>query len=216
MDVARRARLLLMDDHPLFRKGLAAALASETDVEVVCTAADGPDVEEIARRIDLDLVTLDMLTPSGYGKSVVAALRAIQPGPKILSLSTALEPGLVAEMFAAGANGYALKSQPIAEVLDAIRAVLAGSQYLAPSISREAVDAEMTNGGPRLLERLTAREREVFELLIRGFSNEEVATQLSIARRTAETHRKRIAKKLDAHSIVRMQRVAVRYGALVS
>lgn len=109
--------------------------------------------------------------------------------------------------------GFALKTQTTQEIIEAIRQVLGGLRYLPPTVSRDAVEAEL--GRPSApLERLTRREREVFELLIRGNSNDEVATRLFIARRTVETHRQRIMKKLSAHSIVQMQRIAARHGGL--
>jgi DNA-binding NarL/FixJ family response regulator len=90
--------------------------------------------------------------------------------------------------------------------------VLGGIRYLPPTVSRDAIDAELTGAEPKLMERLTRREREIFEMLIRGGSNDEIATRLFISRRTVETHRLRIMKKLSAHSILQMQRIAARHG----
>ena len=132
----------------------------------------------------------------------------------MLGLSVIDEPGLIADMFRAHACGFALKTQPVMEIVDAIRQVLGGIRYLAPSVSRDAVQAELESNAMRPLQRLTKREREVFELLIRGYSNEDIANRLFIARRTVETHRQHIMNKLSAHSIVQMQRVSARYGGL--
>jgi DNA-binding NarL/FixJ family response regulator len=117
-------------------------------------------------------------------------------------------------MLRAHACGYALKTQPVDEIIEAIRQVLGGCRYLPPTVSADAVDAELASDPADPLRRLTRREREVFELLIRGNSNDEIAIRLIIARRTVETHRQRIMGKLSAHSIVQMQRVAARHGSL--
>jgi DNA-binding NarL/FixJ family response regulator len=124
------------------------------------------------------------------------------------------DPGLIADMLRAHACGFASKTQEVSEILDAIRQVLGGIRYLPPRVSRDAVDAELAATPSHPMARLTRREREVFELLIRGHSNDEVATKLFISRRTVETHRQRIMRKLSAHSLAQMQRVAARHGGL--
>ncbi|HEY0252382.1 MAG TPA: response regulator transcription factor [Kofleriaceae bacterium] len=117
-------------------------------------------------------------------------------------------------MFRADASGYALKSQCAADIVEAIHVVLAGARYLSPVISRAAIDAELATKSARPLTRLTKREREVFELLIRGNSNDEIAARLFISTRTVETHRAQVVKKLSTHSIVQMQRHAALFGGL--
>jgi DNA-binding NarL/FixJ family response regulator len=117
-------------------------------------------------------------------------------------------------MLRAGAAGYALKTQVATEIIEAIRHALAGIRYLPPQVSQDAVDSELARAQDGPLNRMTRREREVFELVIRGFSNDEIASRLYIARRTVETHRQRIIKKLSAHSVAEMQRLAARYGGL--
>ena len=124
---------------------------------------------------------------------------------------TALEP-----LLRAHACGYALKTQPVSEIIEAIHQVIGGLRYLPPTVSSDAVDAELSGGRDAPLQRLTKREREIFELLIRGNSNDEIAIRLFIARRTVETHRQRIMNKLSSHSIVQMQRIAARHGGLES
>jgi DNA-binding NarL/FixJ family response regulator len=126
------------------------------------------------------------------------------------------DPGLIADMLRARACGFALKTQPIAEIIDAIRLVLGGVRYLPPGVSRDAIDGELARTAPDPLQHLTRREREVFELLIRGRASEEIALQLFISQRTVETHRQRIGKKLSAHSIAQLQRIAARHGGLGS
>ena len=121
---------------------------------------------------------------------------------------------MIATMLRAGATGYALKSQPPNEIKEAVRAVLQGIRYLPPRIPEHAILPLVENNSGHPFERLTRREREIFELLIRGRSNDEIGSRLFIARRTVETHRQRIMKKLAAHSIIDMIRAAARHGAL--
>jgi DNA-binding NarL/FixJ family response regulator len=116
-------------------------------------------------------------------------------------------------MLRAHACGYALKTQSVAEIVDAIHQVLGGMRYLPPSISRDAVEGELGSTRSEPLERLTRREREIFELVIRGHSNDEVANRLFISRRTVETHRQRVVKKLSTHSLAELQRIAALHGA---
>jgi DNA-binding NarL/FixJ family response regulator len=209
-----KSQLLLVDDHPLFRAGLAITLGGEPDLEVVGEASTGSEAVELVRDMAVDIAVIDVLLPTASGVSLAAELHAIRPSCKILGLSVLDEPAIIATMLRAGASGYALKTQDPAEITSAIRTVLAGSSYLPPLVSSRNVFALVQDKAQPPLERLTPREREVFELLIHGHSNDEIAAQLFIARRTVETHRHRIMKKLAAHSMLEMVRLAAREGAL--
>lgn len=210
---AGSARLAVIDDHPLFRQGLAVALQREPDLEVVAEAGNAADALALARVTPLDAAVVDVLMPGTSGITLASELHEIQPDCRVLGLSVIDEPCLIADMLRAHACGFALKTQSTGEIVDAIRHVLGGLRYLPPSVSRDAIELELAATPSHPLARLTRREREVFELLIRGHSNDEIATQLVIARRTVETHRQRIMKKLSAHSIVQMQRIAALHGA---
>jgi DNA-binding NarL/FixJ family response regulator len=208
-----KARLALIDDHPLFRQGLAVALQREPDLEVVGEAGNAAEALALARMMPIDAAVVDILMPTTSGITLASELYEIQPTCRVLGLSVIDEPCLIADMLRAHACGFALKTQTTAEIVDAIRQVLGGLRYLPPTVSRDAVDGELEGTPGQPLERLTRREREVFELIIRGHSNDEVATKLFIARRTVETHRQRIMKKLSAHSVAQMQRLAALHGS---
>lgn len=210
----RKARIVLVDDHPLFRQGLMVALRHEQDFEVVGDVGTAAEALELASRIELDVAVVDVLMPTTSGISLCSELYEQQPSCRVLGLSVIDDPGLIADMLRAHACGYASKTQEISEIVDAIRQVLGGLRYLPPRVSRDAVDAELQTSPAQPMQRLTRREREVFELLIRGHSNDEVATMLVISRRTVETHRQRIMRKLSAHSLAQMQRVSARHGGL--
>jgi DNA-binding NarL/FixJ family response regulator len=211
-----KAQVAVVDDHPLFREGLAAALRQEADLEVVGEVGDAEAAIELARRVTLDLVVVDILMPAMSGISLTSQLFEIQPRCRVLGLSVIDEPGLIADMLRARACGFALKTQQTTEVIAAIRQVLGGLRYLPPGVSRDAIDAELAGTRVHPFLRLTPREREVFEMLIRGLSNDEIAIKLLIARRTVETHRQRIMNKLSAHSVAQMQRIAALHGGLVN
>jgi DNA-binding NarL/FixJ family response regulator len=209
-------RVAIVDDHPLLRHGLAVALRREPDLDMVGEAGDAAIALELAKRIELDVAVIDVLMPDVSGISLASELFEIQPRCKILGLSVIDDPGLIADMLRAHACGFALKTQPVTEIVEAIRLILRGVRYLPPGVSPDAVDAELARTTQDPLQRLTRREREVFELLIRGLTNDEIAARLFISRRTVETHRQRIGKKLSAHSIAQMQRIAARHGGLSS
>ena len=215
-EAVRKANIALVDDHPLFREGLAVALGREPDFEIVGEASDAQEAIALATRMELDVAVVDVLMPSVSGLGLTSELFELQPRCRVLGLSVIDEPCIIADMLRAHACGFALKSQPVAEIVDAIRQVLGGLRYLPPRVSRGAVDAELNRSPTQPLGRLTTREREVFELLIRGHSNDEIAILLCIVRRTVETHRQRIMNKLSAHSVVQMQRLAARHGGLTS
>jgi DNA-binding NarL/FixJ family response regulator len=212
MEAASKARVAIVDDHPLFRQGLAVALRREPDLDVVGEAGGAEQAIELAKHVALDVAVVDILMPATSGVTLTSELFELQPRCRVLGLSVIDDPGLIADMLRAHACGFAIKTQPIAEIVDAVRQVLGGLRYLPPGVSRNAIDAELAATGTHPLQRLTRREREVFELLIRGHSNDEVATRLFISRRTAETHRQRIMNKLSAHSVVQMQRIAALHG----
>ena len=214
MVLGRRSCIAIVDDHPLFRQGLVVALQREPDFDVIGEAGDATSALELAKRVELDVAVVDVLLPQMSGISLSSALFDLQPRCKILGLSVIDDPGLIADMLRAHACGFAIKTQPIAEIVDAIRLVLGGLRYLPPGVSRDVIDAELARTARDPLQSLTRREREVFELIIRGYTNDEIATALFISRRTAETHRQRISKKLSAHSIAQLQRIAARHGGL--
>jgi DNA-binding NarL/FixJ family response regulator len=206
-----RSRVLLVDDHPLFRAGLGELLSLEPDLVIAGEAGTADEALSLLRREPMDVVIIEVPMPLGVAlTTAVLATRAC----KVLALSARDEPFTIAEMLRAGACGYALKAQPRHEIVAAIRTVLAGERYLPPRVAVDEVLAHLDGGGETPLERLTLREREVFDLLIRGVTNDVIGERLVITRRTVETHRQRIMQKLSAHSLVDMIRFAARHGVL--
>lgn len=214
MNDVLRSQVLLVDDHPLFLAGLAHLIGAEPDLEVVATVSDAAQAVEYLRATGADIAVIDVLMPSTTGISLASQIVEASPRTRILGLSVLEEPTIVASMLRSGAVGYALKTQAPEQIIDAIRTVLCGKRYVPPSVSPAKLAHLVGEDTEQPLHRLTPREREIFDLLIRGRSNDEISAQLFIARRTVETHRQRIMKKLAAHSILDMIRVAARQGVL--
>ena len=208
------ARVALIDDHALFREGLRVVIGQVGRLEVTGEAASVRDALELAAGPALDIAVVDVALPDGSGASVTRELRRLQPRCKVLVLSMIAEPYQVAELLRAGASGYALKSQPTDEILEAIRVVLAGERYLAPRLPRAHVDDLVAANTAGPVDQLSPREREIFDLLVRDQTNDRVAAQLYISARTVETHRQNIMDKLRAHSIVDLVRLAARHGLI--
>lgn len=190
------------------------ALRNHGQHEVVGEANDADEALALVAEHHVDVAIVDVLMPKQSGISIASALHEARPSCRVLALSVIDDPGLIADMLRANAAGYALKTQPVTEIFEAIALVHAGVRYLPPSVPLEVIEEALAARPSDPLHKLTRREREVFELLIRGYSNDEIATQLFIARRTVETHRQRVMNKLSAHSIMQMQRLAARWGGL--
>ena len=210
-------RVALVDDHRLFREGLRALLGTQPDLCVVAEASDAREVPATVESSEPDVVVLDYQLKGIAGPSIVRDLIERNRNRRILVLSMHAEP--IAQALAAGALGWASKEQAATELFGAIRTVASGKPYLAPSLSHFVFDDYVriqrdgkSNSTP--LAALTGREKEVFELVIRGLPNDTIAQTLTISRRTVETHRSRILHKLHAHSVADLMRFAARHGLL--
>jgi two-component system response regulator NreC len=209
----------LVDDHRLFREGLRALLASQSDIKVVAEASDAREAYEIVRQTNPDVAVIDLLLPGVSGIQVARELMREDPKRRLMALSMVRDEQHVAQALDAGMIGYASKEQSMDEVLAAIRTVAQRQPYLAPGISRFVLDdyrrlrrGQSEGGAP--LASLTHREREVFDLTVAGMATAEIARQLYISKRTVETHRARILRKLGAHSATDLVRFAARMGLL--
>jgi DNA-binding NarL/FixJ family response regulator len=209
-------KVALVDDHPVFRAGLRAILSAQPDISVVGEAGDAAEAYSMVAAFHPHLVLLDVALPGPSGIMVARELLRRDPSQRLLMLSMRDEEETVAEALAVGARGYACKDQTVSELLAAVRTVAGGGSYLSPRISADAIGERLSQrharNGP--LGVLSDREREVFELLVRGFTNDSIALNLTISKRTVETHRSRVLKKLRVHSAVELLRLAARHGLL--
>jgi len=202
-----RIRVLIVDDHGVVRRGLAAFLLAFDDLELVGEAAGGKDAVRLCAEIRPDVVLMDLLMPDMDGATASQIIRQQCPGIQIIALTSFREHELVQKVIQSGAIGYLLKNVTADELADAIRAAYAGRPTLAPEIT-EALMHVMTH--PRALGHdLTVREREVLALMIRGLNNSDIAARLIVSRSTIKFYVSSILAKLHVASRVEAVALAV-------
>jgi two-component system, NarL family, response regulator NreC len=209
-------RVLIVDDHAVVRAGLAMLVNAENDLEAVAEAGSARDAIFEARTAKPDVVLMDVMMPEQSGIEVVPQLLKEHPDAKVLVLSMQDDPRYVREAFEAGASGYVLKEAADAEVVAAIREVAAGGRYVHPELGARLVSAETAERRRAEEDPLSDREREVLRLLALGHTNQEIAKELYISVRTAETHRAHIMQKLRLSSRAELVRYALAEGLLES
>jgi len=215
MPSINKIRVALIDDHPIFREGMRTLIERQSDLVVVGEGSDAREAYGIVANHHPDVVVVDIQLPGVDGIAATRELKRRAPDGKVLVLSVHQGQDWAAEAIAAGARGYALKSQPTEAVVGAIRTVGRGGTYLPPEFPATLFDARQhRKPGDDPLFKLSMREREVFALLTRGFTNQSVGDELCISVKTVETHRARIHRKLDLHSVAELIRYAALNGLL--
>jgi DNA-binding NarL/FixJ family response regulator len=208
-------RILLADDHRIIREGLRALLQKQPDMEVVEEAQDGNAAVRLTEKLRPDIVIMDIGMPDLNGIEATHQIVARVKSAKVIALSMHSDKRFVVEMLKAGASGYLLKDCAFEELVDAIRSVCAGSIYLSHRVTGVVVDEYLhsgSGGGSTAYSLLTAREREVLQLLAEGNTTKTIAYSLSVSTKTVEAHRKQIMKKLDVTSIAELTKYAIREG----
>jgi DNA-binding NarL/FixJ family response regulator len=207
--------VLLADDHRLFRDGLRTLLEQEADLEVVGVAADGQSVLTQIGTCRPNVVLMDVSMPGLNGLEATRHLHADDPDVAVLMLSMHADHRFVVEALRAGALGYVPKDCEISELSAAIRAVFRGQLYLSPLLAGRIVRDYLAMMGDRAdsaFSVLSAREREVLQMLAEGRSAKDIASALGVSIKTVETHRKNIMDKLDIHSVAELTKYAIREG----
>jgi two-component system response regulator NreC len=207
-------RIVVVDDHAVVRSGLRLLLDAEDDLEVVGEAGNAREAIFEVRAAKPDVVLLDVVMPGESGIQALPQVLHEAPGAKVLMLSMQDDPNYVREAFAAGARGYVLKEAVDAEVVAAIRDVAAGNQYVHPALGARMVAADALAQAAAAADPLSDREREVLAMLALGHTNQEIAQQLFISVRTAETHRAHIMRKLQLSTRAELVRYALEHGHL--
>lgn len=206
-------RVLLADDHILVREGLRALLTKEADIQVVAEAGDGHVALRVARETRPDVAALDLSMPLLNGLEAARQMAAWEQSPRVILLTVHAEDHYVLEAIRAGVRGYVLKKQAAADLVRAIREVSGGGVYLSPGISAAVVEAVRSPQAPQE-KPLTAREREVLQLVAEGKTTKEIAVLLGVSVKTADAHRTRLMQKLDIHDIAGLTRYAIRHGII--
>jgi DNA-binding NarL/FixJ family response regulator len=209
-------RLMLVEDHTVVRTALREMLASrEPSFDTVAEADTAQDALRLADQHRPDVTIMDLFLRGESGVSATRELCRRQRGARVLILTAIDNPSFIREAFAAGARGYALKEQTAEEIVDAVRAVGGGSRYLPSRFDPDLMgDGKQPVQPDGLFGQLSAREREIFDLVVAGHGNQRIASELFISVKTVETHRARINRKLGVHSGVELVRFAALHGRL--
>jgi DNA-binding NarL/FixJ family response regulator len=213
----RVVRVMLVDDQELVRAGFRALLDAEPDLEVVAEAATGRDAVEAAAVHSLDVILMDIRMPGMNGIDATRHIRALPDPPEVLILTTFDTDENVFDALEAGAAGFLIKDTPPVHLIEAVRAAVTGGAVISPATTRRLVDhlvaarLLLDRPVPAELDVLTAREREVLELVALGSSNREIAARLTISELTAKTHVSRVLTKLRVPN--RGQAAALAYRA---
>ena len=208
-------KILLADDHTMFRQGLCAMLNEHPDMEVVGEAEDGTMAIKLARKLKPNLIVMDVDMPKMSGIDAARRILPEMPGVKLVALSTYLKKAFIREMFKAGASGYILKEQAFDELVQAIKTVIAGETYLSTKAASIIVDEYVQSRNGKHVSHqksLTDKEHEVLKLLAEGKSSKEIAQLLNISIQAVDASRRRIMQKLDIQSFADLVKFAVREG----
>lgn len=212
-----KIRLLIADDHPVTRKGIAALIRTRPEFEVVAEADDGQEAIEKTRELRPDVVVLDLMMPKLSGLEATRAIHAEFPQIGILILTGYESEQKLYQAIEAGARGYVLKSTEIDELSKALHAIAQGEKFFSSTLQELMVSgylrrAQKASKKQETVVALTDREREILKLVAEGFTNQMIAEQLFISPRTVDTHRTNLMKKLDLHDVVALVRYAVEHG----
>ena len=207
-------RIFLADDHAILREGLRSLLEAHSDLSVVGEAADGRQAVRQAGRLRPDVVVMDIVMPELNGIEAAQQIRQLSPSTQVVILSMYAMTEHIARAFQAGARGYVLKESVGTELVDAIRAVCGGRRYLSPQITEVTLDnlGRLATEAKSPLELLSAREREVLQLVVEGKSSAEIAAKLSLSTKTVETYRVRLMRKLNLRDLPALIRFAIQHG----
>jgi two-component system nitrate/nitrite response regulator NarL len=201
-----------VDDHPVVRKGIGSCLARQADLEITGEAANGQEALRKARELSPDIVLMDLDMPQMDGLAVTEVMRRELPDIKVLILTMHSNSEYVMRIIQSGARGYILKHASPEDLVQAITTVQSGEVFFSPEVARVALNQLVNAGEHGDNHDLTIREREVLSRIADGLSNKEIAMCLGVGVRTVETHRERVMRKLNIHSIAGLTKYAVAKG----
>jgi len=213
-----KTRVLLADDHTLIRAGLRMVVEAQPDFTVVGEAEDGRSAVELATKLKPDVVVMDIGMPNLNGIEAARQIRDESPDTQVVMLSMHSDEGYVLRALKAGAKGYLLKDSAEADLARAIRAAVAGKAFFSPAVGKVLLEDYMRKlqrtGAEDSYELLSAREREILQLVAEGKSSKEIANLLNLSVYTVETHRAKVMQKLNLRGIPELILYAVRKGII--
>ncbi len=195
-------RIVVADDHPLFREGVVHSLSSEPDIEIVGEAADGMEAARLAADLLPDLVLMDLTMPKGGGIEATRRIAASVPATAVLILTVSENRDDLLDALKAGARGYVLKGVPSDGLVHAVRAVSNGEVYITPALATSILHEMTTGDKADPIEQLTPRERDILELVAEGRTNREIGEQLFLAEKTVKHYMTNVLQKLHVRSRV--------------
>lgn len=211
-------RIILADDHALMRRGLRLVLEQQKDFEVVGEANDGREAVALAETLNPDIVVMDITMPNLNGIEAARQIHTKHSSTSIIMLSMHADESFVLRALKAGARGYLLKESAESDLIGAVRLVFEGKAFFSPTVSRMLVQDYVRQLQDKDVEDsyelLTARERELLQLIAEGKSNKDIANMLNLSVYTVETHRGNILNKLNLHSVPELILYAVRKGVI--
>jgi two-component system, NarL family, response regulator NreC len=213
-----QSSVLLVDDHTVIRAGIKMLLERQREWHVVGEASDGREALKAVEEFSPDVIVMDLAMPNLNGMEATRQIVATHPKISVVVLSMHSDEGYVLRALKAGARGYVLKDSTETDLIDAVKAVLAGKSYFSPAVSRLLVEDYTRQLRDRDLEDtfelLTNREREILQLVAESKSNKDIAALLNLSVYTIETHRKNIMEKLNLHTVPELILYAVRKGVI--
>jgi DNA-binding NarL/FixJ family response regulator len=212
-----KIRVILVEDHPVLRVGVASLLSAEDDLELVGEADNGVAGVRLARELEPDVVIMDVSLPQLGGAEATKRIKDSRPTQQILALSAHEDVAFARSLLEAGASGYALKRSACDELVRAVRIVAAGGTYVDPSLTGVLVGTQQRRATPRSMPAavsLSERESEVIRLIAQGYTSKEIAQTLNLSPRTLETYKSRAMAKLSLASRAELIRYAARSGWL--
>ena len=205
-------RILIADDHTVVAEGLKHLIEAQPDLEVVAIVGDGREAVRLCKEAAPQVVLMDLSMPELNGADATRAIVESDPKCRVIMLSMYAEREYVRRALKAGASGYVLKRSAAEEVVAAIRAVHGGTRYLSPRVADAVIEDNPVDEKADLLERLSAREREVLQLLAEGRTGAEIAQRLSLSQKTVETYRARLVEKLGIRDVAGLVKFAIQRG----
>ena len=208
-------KVLLADDHRIMREGLRSLIERESDMEVVAEAADGRRTVRLAQELSPDVALVDISMPELNGIEATGQIMSTDPEVKVLALSMHSDEHFVMGMLRAGASGYLLKDCAAEELCSAIRTVISEETYLSPKAASVVIQdyrRELSDVKSARAAGLTAREREVLQLVAEGDTSKKIASQLDVSVKTIQAHRQQIMDKLGIHSVAGLTKYAIQKG----
>jgi DNA-binding NarL/FixJ family response regulator len=213
-----KQRIVIAEDYTILREGLRALISANPDFEVVGEAEDGREAIRCVEKLKPHIILLDLSMPKMNGMDAIGEVKRQCPGTRVLVLTIHKTEEYILAALQAGADGYALKDSTHAELMLAIKSVLAGKHYISPGISGKVIDGYLEGRKTVKLrtswETLTHREREILKLIAEGYKNKEIADYLCISPKTVEKHRANLMQKLNLHSTSALTTLALEKGLI--